>query len=64
MWALHGWAVEPSAPLDRYYQVVAAPVAAGSAVEAAWLEDEKVRADGKMTAALTSKRETVPRRTL
>ena len=53
MWALHGWGNEPSAPRDRYYPIVGALVAAGSVVKREWLENEKVRADAKMHAALT-----------
>lgn len=54
MWALHGWGEEPSAPPDRYHEVVAALVAAGSVVRAEWLAHEKVRADAGMLAALSS----------
>lgn len=55
MWALYAWGEEPAAPSERYHEVVTALVAAGSVVKSEWLQDEKVRADAKMVAALTSK---------
>jgi ankyrin repeat protein len=53
-WALYGWR-EPTAPDDRYYEVVALLVAAGATVRPAWLESEKVQADARMRAALTAR---------
>ena len=53
VWALHAWSEEPKAPPERYRKVVAMLVAAGAVVKPALLDDEKVRSDPKMLAALT-----------
>jgi hypothetical protein len=50
-WALYGWSVSDDVS-TRYYEVVAALVAAGAMVRPAWLEGEHVRADPRMLAAL------------
>jgi ankyrin repeat protein len=54
-WALHGWGdPPPGGPLDRYRELVGLLVAAGAAVDAAWLESPTVRADPRLLAALRS----------
>ena len=62
-WALHGWCdPPPEAERGNYYDVVALLVAAGATVDPAWLDEKdrgvpiaaKVRADGRMIAALTA----------
>jgi ankyrin repeat protein len=54
VWALHAWGEDPTAPIDRYYEVVALLVRAGAPVKPEWLEWDKVQADPKMRAALTT----------
>jgi len=52
-WAVHGGTDAPAgAKRGRHCEVVLLLVAAGATVEAAWLKDEKVRADTAMLAAL------------
>ena len=60
-WALYGWCERPlGADHAGYYEVVACLVAAGATVQQKWLADpdrelpipRKVRADGRMQAAL------------
>ncbi len=53
VWALHAWSEDPTAPIERYYDVVAMLVAAGATVKPEWLEWDRVRADPKMLRALT-----------
>lgn len=53
IWALHAWSESPMAPPERYHEVVALLVAAGSVVKPEWLDWDKVRADPGMLAALT-----------
>jgi ankyrin repeat protein len=59
-WALHGWdemgSDLPGRSDPNFYDVVSQLVAAGSAVKPNWLEDERVRADRKMLAALGGSR--------
>lgn len=52
-WALYAWSNDGAAPPERYHQVVALLVAAGSTVEPDWLAAEKVRVDDQMFAALS-----------
>lgn len=52
VWALHAWSEEPTAPPERYYEVVAALVAAGAAVRPDLLEDATIRSDPEMLAVL------------
>ena len=52
MWALYAWSEEPNAPVERYYETVSVLVAAGSAVKPEWRENERLRADPRMLAAL------------
>jgi ankyrin repeat protein len=51
-WALYAWSEEPTAPAERYYEVVAMLVAAGATVKPGWFEWDKVLADPKMRSAL------------
>jgi hypothetical protein len=51
-WALHGCYHSSPAPQGRHHDVVAALVRAGARLEPAWLEDEQVRSDPRMMAAL------------
>ena len=53
VWALHAWSQDPTAPIDRYYDVVAMLVAAGATVKPEWLEWDRVLADPKMLGALS-----------
>lgn len=52
VWALHAWSEEPTAPTERYYEVVATLVAAGAAVRPDLLVDPTIRADPGMLAVL------------
>jgi hypothetical protein len=51
-WAIHGWCDPPAGNHGRQRQVVALLVAAGASVEPEWPEQERVRADPQMLAAL------------
>ena len=51
-WALYSWFEEPVASDDRYYEVAARLMAAGSTVNPKWGEHEKLRADAKMRRVL------------
>lgn len=54
-WAFHGYSDRnqpPGVPAARYYQVIRQLVAAGAVVEPEWLEQEAVRADPQLLAAL------------
>jgi hypothetical protein len=51
-WAVYAWSEQSDRAPDRYYDVVAALVMAGATVKPEWLEEEKVRADPRMRAAL------------
>jgi hypothetical protein len=52
-WAFHGWLdPPPGTTSDRYYEVAALLVAAGSDVKPGLLGSKKVRADSRMLAAL------------
>jgi hypothetical protein len=52
-WAFHGWThADDDATKARYPAVVRALVAAGAQVKAEWLDDETIRADPRMLAAL------------
>jgi hypothetical protein len=54
-WALYGWAHRQSdAAVTDYYETVAALKAAGAEVRKAWIDDELVRRDARMVAALVS----------
>jgi len=54
-WALYGWQ-HPSPDIDRndYHEVVKSLVTAGARVDEGWLNDEEMRSDSRMRAALTS----------
>jgi ankyrin repeat protein len=52
LWALYSWSEEPHAPSERYSETVSVLVAAGSAVKPEWRENEKLRPDPRMLAAL------------
>ena len=59
-WALHGWSTRAGTAPPTYYEVVALLVAAGAAVDPAWIENgaaptsfaRQVRADPRMLSAL------------
>jgi hypothetical protein len=53
-WALYGWQnnTGPGHTPERYHAVVRLLVAAGATVRPEWLEEEPVRADTTMQAAL------------
>jgi len=51
-WTLYAWSEQRVASNDRYYEVAARLVEAGSTVNPAWREHEKVRADSTMLRAL------------
>ncbi|MGH7712009.1 MAG: ankyrin repeat domain-containing protein [Gemmatimonadaceae bacterium] len=54
-WALWGWShPAPDWKDARHYEVVRRLVAAGSKIEPAWLDDENLRSDPRMLAALTT----------
>jgi ankyrin repeat protein len=52
VWALTGWQDKAAATPELYYRTVGLLVAAGACVAAEWLDDPKVRTDGKMLDAL------------
>ena len=54
-WAIHGCYDPPGGNLGRQREVAALLVAAGAAVEPAWLQSEQVRADPAMIALLMKK---------
>jgi hypothetical protein len=53
-WALYGWGEGPrrGATPEEYYRVVRMLVGAGAAVDAKWIEHERVQGDAAMRAAL------------
>jgi ankyrin repeat protein len=51
-WAIHGWSNPPAGNCGGQRAVVARLIRAGATVDPEWLEDEKVRADQSMLAAL------------
>ena len=53
LWALYGWRTYPTAPAERYYEIVRTLLDAGAAVGPDMLAEEKVRADPTMSALLT-----------
>jgi hypothetical protein len=54
-WAIHGWSErQPDLPADAYYETVMALRSAGAEVRQAWISDDRVLADSRMLAALTS----------
>jgi ankyrin repeat protein len=56
-WALYGWQnnTAPGHTPERYHAVVRLLVAAGATVKPEWLEEERVRADAAMQAALAAR---------
>ena len=56
-WAMYGYLhPSPEAKRARHYEVVELLVGAGAEIEREWLDDDKVRMDARMSAALTAKR--------
>lgn len=53
IWALQAWSEMPTAPPERYQEVVAILVRAGAVVKPGLLDWDKARADPEMLAALT-----------
>ena len=53
-WAIHGWCEPPAGNHGRQREVVALLVAARARIEHQWLEEENVRADPEMLAALSA----------
>lgn len=63
-WALYAWTDPPQqGTRERYYEVIALLVRAGTKVDAEWLEDkdrsqiEQLRADPRMVAALRGEKQ-------
>jgi hypothetical protein len=54
-WAIYGWDNPPAGNRGGQRQVVILLVAAGAAVEPAWLESGKIRADPEMLAGLRAR---------
>lgn len=52
VWAMHAWLVERRADADAYRSVLRLLSDAGADVEAEWLEDDRLRADVDLYAAL------------
>lgn len=52
VWALHAWLAESRPNADDYKAVLRLLVAAGAEVRREWIDDERVRADGALHAAL------------
>lgn len=53
VWALHAWLVEGRKDQASYRAVVRLLAEAGAAVEAVWIDDDRVRADPELFALLT-----------
>jgi len=54
-WAVHGWCNPPAGNQAHQREVAELLVAAGATVEEQWLEEQQVRDDPSMVAALTRK---------
>ena len=55
-WAIHGWCNPPAGNHGRQREAAILLVTAGARVEQQWLEEDKVRADPEMLAALSDAR--------
>jgi ankyrin repeat protein len=53
VWALHAWLVERHGDAETYRTVLRMLADAGAEVKAEWLEDDRLRADGDLHAALS-----------
>ena len=52
VWALHAWLAEGRRNADDYKAVLRLLAGAGAAVRREWIDDERIRADGALHAAL------------
>lgn len=52
VWALHGWLVDDRRPAEDYRPLLLALAAAGATARTEWLDDERIRADAALHAAL------------
>lgn len=52
VWALHAWLVEGRGDAADHRTVLLTLVAAGAAVQPAWVDDDRIRADAELDAAL------------
>jgi ankyrin repeat protein len=52
VWALHAWLVEGRGDAADYRTVLLTLVAAGATVQPAWVDDDRIRADAELDAAL------------
>ena len=52
VWALHGWLVEGRTALESFPAVVRLLAEAGAEVKPEWIDDDRVRADPELNAAL------------
>ncbi|MGH7474967.1 MAG: ankyrin repeat domain-containing protein [Longimicrobiales bacterium] len=55
VWALHAWLVERRADEDGYRTILRTLADAGANVQPEWLEDDRLRADGDLYAALSAR---------
>jgi hypothetical protein len=57
VWALHGWLVEARGPAQRYQAVLRTLAEAGAQVKSEWLDDERLKAEPELYAALLRRRD-------
>jgi hypothetical protein len=55
VWALHGWLVDRRTPDDGYRRVLLQLAHEGASVQNEWIDDERIRADGELHAALAAR---------
>ncbi|HEX5004690.1 MAG TPA: ankyrin repeat domain-containing protein [Gemmatimonadales bacterium] len=55
VWALHGWLVDNRRPAEDYRPLLLALAAAGAAARPDWLDDDRIRADAELHAALAAR---------
>lgn len=55
VWALHGWLVDRRKPDDGYRPVLLQLAKAGASVEAKWIDDQRILADGELHAVLAAR---------
>jgi ankyrin repeat protein len=55
VWALHAWLAERRSNADDYKAVLRLLADAGAAVRREWIDDERIRADGALHAALAKR---------
>jgi hypothetical protein len=53
VWALHAWLAERHEPADAYRDVLRKLADAGAEVKPEWMDDDRLRADVELHAALS-----------